>query len=147
MMMGKRRTVFALLAALAILPGCPGALSALPAITSAIVEVGNIVDVIASWVALYFQQHPDPAAEQRAQAAVARTRNAMNVVLRLADAATSANDGQVTAAFDDLEAAYRELLDLTRPIGVRPEGVASGRVGAAADSPVLTVPATLRRPR
>lgn len=127
--------------------GCPSLLSALPAVTSAIVEVGNVVDTIAAWVALYFKQRPDDALERRAGEAIARTRNAMNAVLRLADAAKSANDGQVSSAFDQLEAAYKELLELTRPMGVRPEGVASGRVGVAVDSPVLTVPSTLRRPR
>ena len=126
--------------------GCAPLLSALPAVTSAVVEVGNIVDVIASWVALFFKTHPDPALEARIAEVVARARSAMNVVLRLGDSAKQVDDARVTEAFDDLETAYRELLDLTRPIGVRPEGIASGRVRAPSDVPVLTVPATLRRP-
>lgn len=143
----RPRLVLPLLALLAAgSAGCPGLISALPAVTSAIVEVANVVDTIAAWVDLYFKQRPDPDLERRAQAAVAKTRNAMNAVLRLAEAAKAADDQDVAKAFDDLEAAYKELLELTQPIGVRPEGLASGRASGA-DGPVLTVPSTLRRPK
>ena len=161
--MTLRHPLLALLLSTSItLTGCPGLISALPAVTSAIVEVANVVDTIAAWVELYFRQRPasrvprdepggtSPATgldQATVMASIAKVRNAMNIVLRLAESAKHADDREVAKAFDDLEAAYRELLELTRPLGVRPEGLASGRVAAAPDSPVLTVPATLRRPR
>ena len=134
--------------------GCPSLISALPAVTSAIVEAANVVQIISEWVGAWFRAHPDPDAEKNVQAVLAKVRSAMNVVLRLAEAKTSADDGEVTRAFDALEAAYRDLLELTQPMGVMAiapsaAGQAGGevRMGAAASGRVLEVPATLRRPR
>ena len=129
--------------------GCAQLLSALPAATAVVVEAAQILDTISSWVSAWFRAHPDEAAEKKTQFALAKVRSAMNAYLRIAEAKERADDKDMVAAFDALDKAYHELLELVRPYGIKPTQAvgATAMMGMSATEPSLEVPMSLRRPR
>lgn len=99
---------------------CAPVVSALPHIIAAVVDAGQIIDTIVTFVGKWFAAHPDPEAQAKVDAAVVKVRGALNVLLRVANGVEDASNEKVDAAFEQFKQAYLELLALVRPYGVVP---------------------------
>ena len=125
--------------------GCAAVAAALPDVVAAVVDGAQILDAIEHFVGLYFAQHPDPPAQQRVGAAIARARSALQVALRTAQASQDARDGKVQAAFDEFRDAYLELVQMTRPYGVQATDVPSFRTAPGGERLLVPQPIALSR--
>jgi hypothetical protein len=122
-----------------ITPACAQVLSYLPDVIAAVQDGAAIVDAIERFCIIYFAQHPDPVASAKVFEAIDKTRAALDLALRTAQAAKSLDDQSVNAAFDQFKQAYLALLVLVRPYGVQ-EASLPGPLALRAQPGVLIVP-------
>ena len=132
------RTLLILLCLVAT-PSCAAVLSALPKVVAAVTDAGQIVDSIKDFVDAYFVAHPDAAKQKLVDAAILKAKESLNLALRTANGAQELDQKKVDEAFADFKQAYRELLALVGPLGVRQDGTAAP-LKAAPGGDSLTVP-------
>lgn len=114
--------------------GCAPLMSALPAVVAAVTDAHQILDAIEDFARRFFAAKPDPVREQVVLEAVGKTRAALNVALRSAQATQKLDQAKVDEAFSDFRVAYQQLLSIVAPLGVREAG------GLAAGPGTLSVP-------
>lgn len=144
--MSAKRVLAAAVAVFAIAvgaPGCAGVVTALPAIIATLVDAGQIIDTIDTFVRQWFLAHPDASAQAKVSEALVRARGALNVLLRAANGAKDVNDAKVDAAFNEFKIAYIALLELTKPYGVQVAPSTDARMQASSSGDRLTVPQPL----
>jgi hypothetical protein len=113
------------IAVLLSLSGCAALSAAMPIladIVAAVTDAMQIVDTIERFVDAYFLAHPDEVKELQVKRAIAKTRSSLNLALRSSRGAQELNQQKVDEAFAEFKGAYRELLLLVGPLGVRPSG-------------------------
>ncbi len=103
--------------------GCAGILAALPVIVAAADTASDVIAAIETFVSS--KSAMTPAIEKALQDA----RSALIAVRHAATGAKSIDDGDLHAALDDFEAAYKELTDLVHGFGVQPSD-GDGRLSA-----------------
>ena len=107
------RVLTLMVLALLALPGCAGLAAAVPTITTVVQIVAAIEPVIAqiaAFVRSYFAQHPDPAAEQSVEDALARVAAKAGAIAALGQDTVDVDQGKLAAALADFQAAYSDLL-------------------------------------
>lgn len=130
---------FSAIALLTATPSCAPVFAALPHVIAAVVDAQQIIDTIVTFVDRWFVAHPDPVAKAKVDAAVMKTRAALNVLLRAANGAEKVGQEKIDAAFADFKAAYLELIALVHPYGVNPSPTENfPKLSASGDT--LTVP-------
>jgi hypothetical protein len=120
-----RKPDLVLLLAIA-LQACAPILSALPTVIAAVTDGMQIVDMIEQHADLALDQTgTDAAIKQRVHEALTRAKAALNAALRAAQGAEQAgklDQASVDAAFADFKAAYRDLLEVVQPFGIKETG-------------------------
>lgn len=117
------RKILAFCTALALgTSGCAAFVSALPKVIAAVTDALQVVDAIEDFVKTYFQIKPNGPLEMKVDAAIKRTKQALNLALRTTNGADKLSQDQIDAAFAEFRAAYAELLNLVEPLGVHQKG-------------------------
>jgi hypothetical protein len=102
--------------------GCGAIIGALVNVASYIQEASMVIDQIQAFVDAYFAKRPDPAKQETINDAIAKSRAALGVALKTSRGAEQLDQAQIDAAFAEFAGAYRELLTLVGPLGVRVGG-------------------------
>ena len=139
----KRLLAIALIFTTLTTAGCAALAAVLPDIVAALVDGGQILATIESFMASYFANHPDPVAQAKVADAILKARTALNLATRAAQGTNDANDKKLDQAFADFEAAYVELLKLVAPYGVKPARP-GGNLSAAPGELVVPEPLSFR---
>lgn len=120
-----KRTLTALVLAASLTltsAGCAWWISKLPVVIAAVQDGMIVVDGIQVFVDSWFKQKPDPVLEAKIDAAVAKARYALDAALRVAQGSDDLDQSKIDAAFAEFKQAYIDLLELVKPLGVKPEG-------------------------
>jgi hypothetical protein len=111
-----------LAAALALLmaaaPGCATVAAYLPTVIAAVTDGALVVDTIERFADRYFRSRPDAEFQKKVDVAIARTRSALDLILRTAGAADAHNQGDREKALAEFREAYTHLVALLGPIGL-----------------------------
>lgn len=142
---GVRGKIFpaALLAAAlatATLPGCGAVAALLPKVVAVATDAIIIIDQIQRFVDRWFAASPDPERQKAVQAALDRSKVALDLALRISQGAEKVRDRQAEAAMAEFRRAYGDLLALVKPLGVRQVG---SDEGLSAPPAALLVPRPL----
>jgi hypothetical protein len=101
---------------------CQGFLQkALPVITDIIIKVIDAeqqLDAAEQGAAAYLKQQPDPAAEAKIEASLERVKTSLRIALREAQVVQISGEGSSQQAFEELQGAWAELIDLLTETGV-----------------------------
>lgn len=139
----KRLLQAALIGALALISplgaSCAAVLSALPKVVAAVTDAAQILDAIENFSDRFFLAAPDEANERKVRASIDRARLALNAALRATQGAENLSQDALAAAFADFRAAYKDLLALTEPMGVKQAAPGAEQLMAATPGG-LTVP-------
>jgi hypothetical protein len=102
------------------LAGCASFWAALPTVVAAFEDSALILDRIGDFVNnTYFREHPDPAKQKEVDAALVKTRDALDLCARLADAGDAVHKDELAQALADFDTAWNELMQIVGPLGVR----------------------------
>ena len=111
--------IILLAAALAVpVASCAAIVSALPAVIAAVQDGMLVLDAIDSFVENVFKVRPNADFEKKVDAAIARTRLALDTALRLSQGTEKLTQAQLDAAFNEFRIAYQDLVALVAPLGV-----------------------------
>ncbi len=127
--------------------GCsalPAIQSALQIATEAVIGIEATIGAIETFADGYFVLHPNPAEQTKVDDALIRVRQLLVVVIDVLKAAKDITELAVAQAMADLQAAYNDLLALTKPINVTSSPrMPTGVTMMATDRSSLVVPQTL----
>lgn len=111
--------IILLAAALAVpVASCAAVVSALPVVIAAVQDGMLVLDAIDSFVENVFKVRPDTDLQKKIDAAIVRTRLALDTALRLSQGTEKLTQAQLDAAFNDFRIAYQDLVALVAPLGV-----------------------------
>lgn len=118
----QKMKALALVLSIALGASCATVASALPAVVAAVTDGMMVIDTIERFVHAYFVAHPSAETQAAVDAAIEKTRIALNVALRTAQGAKDLDQAKVDEAFANFKTAYVELIALVTPLGVLPGG-------------------------
>lgn len=127
-----------------LVAGCAGLLPALQAVAQGAQWLGSAIDVAEGGCGSYFDRHPSPENEPRAEQAIARARRALAGLNAALAAGAHAEQADVSGAAQEARRAYAELHALLTALGVpqarAPEGGAENDQAPAPEPFALPTP-------
>ena len=123
--------------------GCAAALPIIATVLRYVDDAALILQTIDDHADLFFTQHPNEELQRRYTDVMTRARSALHLALRAERGANQLSDDEIDAAFAEFRDAYKELLRVTAPMGVRQAtDPGDGRMAAPAPG-ILVVPQPL----
>lgn len=98
--------------------GCATLAALLPEVITKVTDAMLIISQVEAVADDFFATFPDPEKAKLVDAAIRKTRTALNVALRAAKGAGDLTEDEVDAAFENFAVAYRELISLCSTYGV-----------------------------
>ncbi len=123
--------------------GCATVAPFLPTVIAAVQDGALIVSTIEAFADRYFERRPDAEFQKKADVAIARTRSALDLILRLASAADAHNQAKTDAAMEEFRKAYADLVALLGPIGLMTDGQSGALKALPGDRLVVPEPMVL----
>lgn len=130
------------LALFANLVGCGHILKFLPKVIATVTDAQLILDEIEDYCDAFFSVKPNPQVQRGVDQALDQCRVALSVALRTTTGAENLSEEQLAEAFKDFQAAYRDLLVLVEPLGVK-QSTTGNQLSVSPDQLVVPPPLAL----